>query len=371
MDSLGGGASLNLTSSTCSEDAELGVFGFAFGPVCSGAPLVDNFLYGDQGDRDGDGTITCADHDSSAENQGILFSLLCSEALIQFEGIESMRFEEGSDGFAISFLDFDASDATDAVGSWTPAGEAAQKYPANMRIWSPVVDTGTLTGSLAMSLTDETSGRVAWNLFPFGEDYSADIQFGTPTDSSLCATEPSKENCYWQDMSFKGNEVYTGSGVAPGMRVLVLADSKDSPSFYHIEGKIRYTESYANVLFDPTKSDSLENFEQVREIYMRAIQKEDEIWGYFDFRDDGGTTVSSMLGAYDLGSVLKNGLGNVEGAGICQKIGSDDFVNCDVIDYQDYETTFIGDADFDGIDASYEFPIDFGELPENGVILAE
>ena len=181
-----------------------------------------------------------------------------------------------------------------------------------------------------------------------------------------------KKNCYWQDMSFKGSEDYSGEGLAPGMRVLVLADSKDSPSFYHIEGKIRYTASFANEIFNPEKDDIPENFEQVREIYMRAIQKGNEIWGYFDFRDEFGDTIVSPVGSLDLGSILKNGFDDEDGAGICQKIGSDQFESkCEEIDYQLYQSSFLGDANLDGISADYQFPIDFSNLPDPGVILRE
>ena len=365
LSQLGSTSATNLLSSgACSADTELGVFGFAFGPICSGGPLIDAFLYGAQKDSDEDGTITCADFDPESEDSGILFTLLCSEAFIVLENLKSLA----SDEFAIDFSDFNATDDVSAVGSWTATATEGQNYPADVRIWSQDPN-GQLAGSLAMQINSQTSGSLFLDLFPFGENFATHADYGSPEgDGSTCSGQPNKSNCYWQDMRFKGPEDYKEDAIAPGMRVLVFADSKDEPSFYRIEAKIRYSESFANIVFDPSKVDTPDNFEQVREIYLRAVQKGDEIWGSFDFKNAEGQTISSSSNGFDTGMILRNGFSDIDYAGICQNLGSEDLKECETILYTDYDQFWIGDELFEGVGVEYELPVSFGQIPSEGVI---
>lgn len=362
-----GDAGLMLQDSSCSEDAELGVFGFAFGPVCSGSPLIDNFLYGPNLSRVDDQLISCAQYNPELDDNGILFTLLCSDLFLQGDIFQSIHIDSE---FAISFTDFDISDNTDAIGTWTAAGDDDQRYPANIRVWWPDVGAD-LQGVLAMTLSSRTEGKLYVDFTGFDEPFQSELAYGSPEDTSDCVAEPTVEHCHWQDMSFKGSESFVADGLPSGMRVLVLADAKVNPSFYRIEAKIRYSEDFAKQIFNPEDSSVPVNFDQVRTIYIRAVQKGSELWGSFDFQDENGATIISPLGDIDLARLLRDGFSNNDYAGICQQIGSDELIACEDIDYLDYQDYWLGDTNFEGVAVDYSLPIDFGELPPNGVQMGD
>ncbi len=68
----------------CDRYASLGVFRFILQPLCSSAVWVDQALYGEGPDRDGDGQLSCADPLVSSElgEPGALFSILCESRSI-------------------------------------------------------------------------------------------------------------------------------------------------------------------------------------------------------------------------------------------------------------------------------------------------
>ena len=92
------------------------------------------------------------------------------------------------------------------------------------------------------------------------------------------------------------------------MRVVVLADDKDNPTFYRIEAKIRYAESFATEVFDPGKSEIRQRTSKMsaRSTSVRC-RRERKSGAVLISKTEMGTRFQSPLSAMDLGSILRNG----------------------------------------------------------------
>ena len=351
-------------SGRCQGLGQLGVFGFALGPACHTSYFVDDTLYGVSPDRDGDGDLTCADYYSDKNNLGILYPLLCEPGLLANPKIKTLNFFEGTQNFAISFLPFIADEL--AVGSWTATGDDSGRYPGQVRIWSNE-NREDLAGVLAMKLDSQKSGQLFFDYRPSNSELLGSIEFKTQTNADACASAPSRENCHWQESMFAGTKGSASEAPIPGMHLIVFADRKENPNFLILEGKLSYTKEAAEKTWPESNAASHPNFHTVREVYFRTVQKGSQIWGSFDFKNAENQTIESPIEVsgfpFDLTNIMRNGRTNIPYQGICQNLGSDEWVDCVDINYKDYDSIWLMDENISEVDADFDLPIDFGEAP--------
>ena len=216
-----------------------------------------------------------------------------------------------------------------------------------------------------MTLLAETKGRLMADLNPTVSHDLLDISYDMKDDTALCETNPSPENCHYQDFRTRGDET-TLAGLPPGLRMTILADNIDNPSFIVLEGKIRYTEALA-VRF-PEVYQLPDSFATVREVYFRVVQKGTQLWGSFDYKNaDNQTIVAPLMPGVDLTAILRNGTSGEDYAGICQNFGSDEWVECTAINYRDYDDLWVGDSNLPGVGPDFGLEVDFSDPPGIGV----
>ena len=353
----------------CPQRDFLGLFGYVLGPVCETDRLLEHLLYGSILDQDGDGSLTCADPEAQSSDEGLVFKVLCNDSVLSAPQLVSWRASIGETSYAVSFQSFDSDEGATPVGSWTAAGADSGRYPADIRIWSAGIED-ELTAQVALALSKATAGTiyVAQQESP---PQVGSVSFGRPIDTATaCASVPTLFNCYWRESTWRGPDL-PEAGLGPsGLHLLVLSDAPQEATFYFLEAKITYSEAMAAAVFNADKTNMPANFDQIREIYVRLIQSGDELWGSVDFRNEEGTTIVSPLESTqeDLGQIAKNGEEGEPGSGLCQKLGTDTWGSCAVVDYQDYESIWQGDASFDAVDTDTVLSISFGEPPQDGIV---
>src|SRR6185437_7285911 len=122
------------------------------------------------------------------------------------------------------------------------------------------------------------------------------VQYATKDDVSKCAASPSTVNCHWQDITLKVPETLATAGTGlTALHMRVFADQTVNPDFLAIEGKVRYSDALAAVIFAP-KAGLPAGLSNIRTIYFRAVQKGSQIWGSFDLQDADGKTISLPTG---------------------------------------------------------------------------
>ncbi|MFK7826974.1 MAG: hypothetical protein AB8G05_22720 [Oligoflexales bacterium] len=349
----------------CQGSDQLGVFGFALGPVCHTSYFIDDTLYGRSPDRDGDGDLSCADYNLDKNDLGILFPLLCEPGLLANPKIKTLNILEGSENFAISFLPFIEDEF--AVGSWTAIGEDSGRYPGQIRIWSNQ-NRADLAGILGMKLNSKKSGQLFFDYRPLNSELLGSIEYETQFNTEVCETKPSRENCHWQESMFAGTKGSSSEAPIPGMHLIVLANKKENPSFLVLEGKLSYTQEAAEKTWPESNAAAHQDFHTVREVYFRTVQKGSQIWGSFDFKNSDNLTIESIIDVsgfpIDLTKMMRNGSSDIPYQGICQNLGSDEWVDCVDINYQDYNSLWLEDANVSAIGPNFELSIDFGAPPE-------
>lgn len=355
-------------TSSCDSTKALGVFGGPVGAACFLSTLVQEMLYGKHGDRDGDGRLTCADYVPNQDDQGLLFPMLCEPGMLALKKVKSLRFSENAKTFAVSFEDFDAGDQFNALGHWTAGGLDTEIFPANMRVWAGNSST-TLPGLTAMRLKSGTDGWMAFDLNPAGALLRGESTFRAIADAAACEKTPGRETCHSQEFSISLPEDAVEGSIASSMRLTTLANKRRDPDFIVIEGKFRYSASVAEQLFGRTDLDPA--FKQVRDVYMRVVQKGHQIWGSMDYKDASGQTIQVPVPGttYDLTGILRNGRSNIPYAGVCQNLGSDQWVDCVDIDYKLYDALWVGDASYTVPQPNYQLPVSFGSAPtKDGIV---
>ena len=364
------GLQLQGDESDCSQFQDLGVFGIPLGLACHTTPFVGQMLYGDDPDRDQDGELTCADYDREVEN-GILVSLLCERGLANYESITSMRFQdEDQNDVAISFLDYDATDAFDAVGNWSIRRDAEANFPSNIRIWTGDSVSDPLSGVFAAQLDSPTKGTIFFDFTAQGVPLAGEVRFIHQEDTSQCSASPSADTCHVQEIKLKGLEEGGSDNPPPGMHLRILASSKVDPEFFLIEGSMRMTEESANAAWenDPVV-EQLPDLLGIRDIYFRTVKKDDSLWGSFDLKDGDDQTlpleVSPINGVtVSFGSILRDGPSGDDYSGICQEMGSDEQITCTSLTYTDYESLWIGDDSVNALTSDYVIPVDMNDIPQ-------
>ena len=316
--------------------------------------------------------FSCADYEG-VEDQGILAGLLCNEDVASFEKIESLRFAgENENEFAISFLDYDANDDFEAVGSWTSVGDVSNKFPGNMRIWTDT--TGELQSAFAAELASGSRGTVYFDLNHHGVPLSGQITFVHQEDTSNCEAAPSQDTCHYQEIILKGVEEGGENNPPPAIHLYIYASEKDDPNFFAIEGSVRLTEAATQAIWgDDEVTQAIPELLDTRDIYFRTVRSGDELWGSFDFKNADDETldlsVSPINGVtIDFGPILRDGTSGEDYAGICQNFGSDEQVECSNIDGSSYATLWQSDEATNG-PTEYQIPVPMDDVPVKGLIL--
>jgi hypothetical protein len=346
---------------------DLGLFGISIDAACTLSAISSNLLYGENPDRDGDGKLTCGDYRSGEEDLGFLTPLLCEPAVLATKNIRSVRFEEDGVKTAISFEKF--SDDSAVIGNWTASGPETGRYPANIRAWRGTTDP-QLDPVLAFALESIGLGTNYFDLRPLNESLVGEVAFSIPVSPEKCKSEPSKENCFWQDIQILITDAEKAlSGSSPsGIHLVIFADNKQNPTFVAIEGKYRYDPAVAKKILDAAEpGPSL--FKNTIEIYFRTVQVNEQLWGSFDFKDSEGKTVAMDIlddkgKLISLTELMRNGPGGEAYGGICQNLSSKDLAECSRINYKDYAAVWRGDENLQRVEANYRHPIAYGTAPE-------
>jgi hypothetical protein len=371
----------------CEMPEYLGVFGLSLGAACNTLKLTENALFGEGGDRTGDGEIDCSDYKSDEEDQGLLLALLCEPVIQSSPNLVSMRFDDPKNDhkIAVSFEDFDATDAITSIGDWNAVGSDAGRFPANIRYW--VADAKSrgaskdLAGVAALKFPSSLVGSIAYDLNPVGKDFIGRADFSAQLDTSNCIANPSDKTCHYQKAALRETSEEAKDN-NPGMQVIAYANNKRSPSFLIVEGKIQLTKETAASWFgskstqtQPEK-DVIKNFLETREIYFRTVQKAGQLWGSFDFRNAEGKTIEAMATdengkQVDVSAVMKNGTLNQEFGGFCVNLGSDDLTACRDIDPSKYEGMWVKDAGMPALTDDFKIDADFSGAPTKPGILTK
>lgn len=337
------GAELRLVSeedgeddeSECDQSNTLGVFGMALGGACHSASLAGQLLLGEDPDTDGDGEVTC---DDLTDDSGVLVQLMCQEMLDGIPNVVSIMDDEGDDGaFAISFEEIEGMVPADAAGTWTRG--AAANFPAHLSLMTGESPAG-LIPMLAIGLESLNEGRVYVDMESEEVNIHGRVDFANSEDTTDCQSDLSK--CHRQEI-----RIYAGEGEVQGppngFHITIYADDKEAPTFIALEGKYRYTEEGADSQFGGSQITSLPD---VRQLYFQAVQKGEQIWGKFFFRDEAGELLEHYM------AQISGDLFEQMSEGVCQDLGSSDWTECSDVDGSDYVDSFVGEDDYDLITES-------------------
>jgi hypothetical protein len=268
-----------------------------------------------------------------------------------------MASEESTGSFAISFSKFGIDDA---VGHWNKGG--VDSYPADIRIWNSDATSLDEAAPFAGIHLESVDKGKAFVTFKDADQTTLGlrIDFENVGDTASCSKSPSSTNCHTQSVQMHANPVQSTDALPAGFNVMVMADSKSAPTFYAVEGKLRYTEDQAGVLFADLGLTTL------RTIYFQVIQKSSEVYGKFEFRDADGERLSLAFGDIDLMELLSEG--------ICADITSadSDLQECAKITAADYETLWTGEEAMESITTSpFTIDMETGRPDEAGFVIAD
>lgn len=351
----------------CDGAHKLGVFSVALGGACDATKGLEELLYGNGDQGKINGVYTCDAFDPKADKNGILYALMCDENVRKAPKLVSYRPLSDTNAMAVSFEDFDAGDATKAVGSWSAVGAALDRYPANMRFWHSK-NSSTLHPLLALDLSSEIEGKVDWDGTGMGvTGYVGHATFNAKGDAALCVAQPSEENCL--SAHFKLVELNAANAFVSAAEIRILGDKARASSVIIVEGKWHLSaERGQRIAAENPQLDP--SFGNTREIYFRTVQKGQQVWGSFDFKDAEGKTIVPVNGSIDLAKIVRDGTGGISYSGVCENFGTQAFADCKDIEYRAFDGVWNGDSAFERFE-SYPLPQDFSVLPRRGVIFAD
>lgn len=357
------GAALLGDGETCKQEG-MGAMGMALGAACHTSPLAARFMLGvDDGDFNGDGKMDCNDlaqAKAEGKDPGLMLHLLCEDVMVKNDNVVSLAFGDDQEGhsFAVGFTDF--PNDTTAAGSWT-RGDAAS-YPADIRIWKGTT-FDDFKGQVALGLTDVNNGTIYLDSRGGGGgQFQTVVSFANKASTADCAATPNADNCHNQDI-----KMYTGDGEVTfgppnGFHLRIYADDKTAPTFIALEGRFRYTEATAARFADRGTTCPGSELVKMRSLYFQTVQKGNQVWGHFAFRDGDGNLLSCALpGGFNPFAQL----GAAEG--LCQDRGSPLPVACSDITPQDYADLWEGEDTFENVTASPIGDIWDGAPTERGV----
>ena len=350
----------NDAENKCAWTEEMGVFGIPLGVACNSVPLVSEILYGtSEPDKNADGAVTCADYVYGADDQGILFDMLCHPGMKVSDKVESLRFAgENSEEIAISFKDFDPDDQFSALGHWSANGPDVVRYPANIKAWYSQGEEADLQGILAMELESSQQGKISLDGRAAGHDIVGEIQFGRGADVSKCEEDPSKSTCIWQDI-----KISIPSEESLSIHLFIMSNKKTDADFVFMEGKILLNE-VASAKWFTGEDEFGQTLKDTREIYFRTVVKPEQIWGAIDFQDDSSERLNGPDSVNVVLDLLRDGPSETAYAGVCQNQNSNNVAPCEQIDYLDYSTLWTSDEFFEPAPLAFELDIDFNNIPE-------
>ena len=192
--------------------------------ACLASRTVRATLYADHLPASGAAAISCSTY-VPGERNGILMDVSCRDIYRDRDQMTQAKdLKAGSDSLYDIFR-FDRFDQTrPAVGSWTAAGPALGRYPAQMRYWTgadgakrPVISLATDGGRYAKGYFDSE---------PLGGAVRGEYLKSLVDDGSGCRAKPGINNCVEQSA-----KVVLPGDAAQSMSFHTLSDRPSAPSF--------------------------------------------------------------------------------------------------------------------------------------------
>lgn len=355
-------SNLGHTSADTNCDRKQNVLDYIFNSLCRAREIVAEKLL-----TVGEPAAACSALPVDKNSWTLWQRALCDNALQRTDKVKSVV----NDLLRASFTDF-GSDDPRGIGYWRLEGGDEQRYPSRMRLWKPNAST-VVQGITAWVLQSATEGKVSFDLSAWEKSHAGFFTFKVPGDANLCRSAPSQEHCYTQRLYYgrhaENDTIFNPTGVDGW----VMADRIVNPQFLILEGKATYSAAdMTRVLGDvPTLPTDLSN---LRELYFRVVQTEQEIFFSLHHKDaDGNTLIITMdtpFGRMDAGKLLRDGLSGQPYGGLCQDLTVGTWKACTTIVPADFNALWLGESAFNAPTTHVDLGISFDAPPQTTEIIS-